>query len=690
MRYVLPLSEVTPADEGVAGAKAFGLSRLALLGFPVPSGFVVLATAFDDFLKENALLLESPHVAAALQGDSGAICTLQEQIASAPVPPLISDEIRTAFDNLGTPTVAVRSSATGAASEDSSHVSWAGIFLSELDVDGGGLLESVKRCWASFFEAAAAAYRRRMGINDGGAMAVIVQEMLRSEVSGVATSCDVTAGHRDTVVIYASWGLAQAQLDGSVTPDRYTVEKDAIGIRDRHVQDQHDALISLASGKLRWRSLRADQKERPKLRDEAILRLALDTQQLECEFGRPIEVEWSFGPSGFSFLQCRPITTLEHSTRHQPQFTDFTAKRSWKRLYDRPWNLFACSLHARGYACPTMAQVLGGTLPDQVYVERQRRSVSIYRPEDQQSDFDASFERRLHGEPAAILEALLHAVDVRDTVEVHVKKGPASFPQLQDAVLFCDEVVVYTMALTRFAGTTAAASPELRDHFEISQQIRTSSPFYDFQEKVVAPLAAMVLQRAGIPHPEDAVGFFTIREILAGQFDALSDRRAAADAGWGFVYQRLGTDEEISWRANPAALTLDLQGPDPLSRLIPQRELRGEPSSPGTVTGVARVVLDIDVDPTSFTDGEVLVSVNGHHRLSPLMARARALVSDEGGAMCHASVLAREFNIPAVTGTHNGTRVITTGSRVEVNGTEGIVRLLGSPPQEADPLDSQT
>jgi len=101
--------------------------------------------------------------------------------------------------------------------------------------------------------------------------------------------------------------------------------------------------------------------------------------------------------------------------------------------------------------------------------------------------------------------------------------------------------------------------------------------------------------------------------------------------------------------------------------------LVGSPASAGTVSGVARVVLD----PVGarLEPGEILVAPSTDPGWTPLFLTAGGLVMEMGGSNSHGAVVAREYGIPAVVGVPGATRDITSGMRVTVDGAAGVVRL---------------
>ena len=101
-------------------------------------------------------------------------------------------------------------------------------------------------------------------------------------------------------------------------------------------------------------------------------------------------------------------------------------------------------------------------------------------------------------------------------------------------------------------------------------------------------------------------------------------------------------------------------------------EFPGLPAAPGDAAGPARVLREAD-DALDVPAGSVLVARVLHPYLAPLLFRAVAVVVEEGGLLQHATVLAREFGLPAVVGVEGATDVIQDGEHLEVSGDRGRV-----------------
>ena len=105
-----------------------------------------------------------------------------------------------------------------------------------------------------------------------------------------------------------------------------------------------------------------------------------------------------------------------------------------------------------------------------------------------------------------------------------------------------------------------------------------------------------------------------------------------------------------------------------------ETQIRGNAGSRGKVTGIARVALSLE-QAAGLQPGEILVCTTTAPPWTPLFATAAAVVTDTGGILSHCAVVAREFGIPAVVGTHVGTATIKTGQRITVDGSRGVVTL---------------
>src|SRR3989339_800824 len=225
-------------------------------GIPVPEGFVILSNAFEKFIEETDLNVEIDAVLDTVDIKEvhtveNASEKIQAIILSKEMPVDIKAEILEFFKNLDCKFVAVRSSAT---SEDSASAAWAGQLDSFLNTTDETLLENVKKCWASLFTPRAIFYRFEKKLKKNKiSVSVVIQKMVNSEESGIAFSVHPVTQDKNQIIIEAGFGLGEAIVSGSVTPDSYVVNKQKFNILDIHVNEQTKALYKKAKGGNEWK-----------------------------------------------------------------------------------------------------------------------------------------------------------------------------------------------------------------------------------------------------------------------------------------------------------------------------------------------------------------------------------------------------------------------------------------------------
>ena len=232
---VLPLEAVGLEAIAEVGGKNASLGEmireLAGEGVRVPGGFATTAEAYRLFLRRGDLL---PQLHRLLDGlDGGDLASLQAAGAGAralllhaPLPPELEGAILTAYRALGSPAVAVRSSATA---EDLPDASFAGQQETFLNVSGeAALLAACRRCYASLFTDRAISYRQLNGFDQFEvALSIGVQRMVRADLacSGVMFSLDTETGFRNAVLLTAAYGLGETVVQGAVNPDEWLIFK---------------------------------------------------------------------------------------------------------------------------------------------------------------------------------------------------------------------------------------------------------------------------------------------------------------------------------------------------------------------------------------------------------------------------------------------------------------------------------
>lgn len=355
------------------GGKGAGLALLHHAGMPVPDGFCVTTTAYRRFVATHEL---EPAIRAAIQGTITP-ADLAEQFLDAPLPADLATAIIDAYSALSqgdaSLAVAVRSSGTA---EDLAAGSAAGQGDSYLGVSGpDAVLDAVRRCWASLWNAHAIAYRSHLATGDGPAdalaagsveMAVVVQRLVTADAAGVVFTADPVSGRRDQYVVNATWGLGEALVGGEVTPDHIVLDAATGAVMAEHLADKHVMTVRSASGT----TVLAVPDE---IRAAATLSGAdlhtvwrLGTAIHEAA-GEPMDIEWAREGGQIWIVQARPITALPPDLWGMEWSREMLIERYPDPLTPMTWSAVSETFF-RSLAASVRA--LGGTLPTDVPLVR--------------------------------------------------------------------------------------------------------------------------------------------------------------------------------------------------------------------------------------------------------------------------------------------------------------------------------
>jgi pyruvate,water dikinase len=312
MLFVKTLNQITKNHVDEAGGKGASLGEMLKAGIPVPPGFVVLSSAFEWFLKETNLVSEvEARLAAVKFKDINSVDRASNEIRSviekAKIPKDLETDILSHYKKLRAPLVAVRSSATA---EDSKTASWAGELETYLNTDSKRLLDNIKKCWSSLYTTRAIYYRReKQLLKSRVSIAVVVQKMVQSEISGICFTVHPVTEDPAQLLIEAGYGLGEAIVSGAITPDSYVVDKVRHALIDVNVANQPRMLVKAFRGN-KWATVKKSRAGAQKLSGRQILELAEMCKRVEKHYGFPCDIEWAFVKGQFYITQSRPITTL--------------------------------------------------------------------------------------------------------------------------------------------------------------------------------------------------------------------------------------------------------------------------------------------------------------------------------------------------------------------------------------------
>lgn len=325
-KFVEWFADVDKDDINSVGGKGANLGEMTQSGFPVPPGFIITSWAYFHFLEVDKLKHKIHEILEHLDvNDSDkleeAAQKVQKLIIHARFPEDIAKDVLHAYftmeRGLKEPVVAVRSSATA---EDLPGASFAGQQSTYLNVHGeANVIEKVKEAWASLFNARAIFYRATNNFDHFKVgIAVPVQKMIESEMSGIMFTLDPVTNDKHKVVIEAIYGLGEMIVQGAVTPDHYEVDKKTDTISNKQVHTQEKVMVKRGEGNV-IKAIEKHVGSKQKLSDEQIIALAKIGKKLEHHYYFPQDSEWAIEKDQIYIVQTRPVTTIgkpAHEKQH--------------------------------------------------------------------------------------------------------------------------------------------------------------------------------------------------------------------------------------------------------------------------------------------------------------------------------------------------------------------------------------
>ena len=318
--YVLPHSAITRDMLDFTGGKNANLGEIrSRAGVPIPKGFAITTSAFSAFMEENQLKDEIRKLKMELKPDVPETLlfvgeSIQKMFMEGRVPEAVEKAILKAYQEYIDPRgpskestpVSLRSSAT----LEDGELSFAGQYVSLLNVPALNIISDYKKILASLFTPRAISYRLHMGIPfEDAEMSVCCLEMINSRSSGVMYSRHPFKAAEDRILINAVWGLGTYAVDGVISPDTYILSKD-------HDPKLLEATISCKPMQMRLHPdgyvmdipVPQELQEKPSLSKEEAITLARYADALEAHFQSPQDMEWAISEAGVALiLQSRPL-----------------------------------------------------------------------------------------------------------------------------------------------------------------------------------------------------------------------------------------------------------------------------------------------------------------------------------------------------------------------------------------------
>jgi pyruvate,water dikinase len=733
---LIPLHAVEARHEPIVGGKAAKLSQLARAGFTVPRGVCLTTWAYESFVGDSDIVNTIRMELGRKSLDEmrweeiwDAALRIRAAFMSQPLSDSLQStiaEVLSAFDS-STP-LAVRSSAIG---EDSADRSFAGLHESIIGVRRtNAVRDAVRLVWASLWSDAALLYRKELGLDPARSrMAVLIQEMVDDDRSGVAFARDPREPRTEHAIIESVPGPCSLLVDGMVDPDRWEIHR-----KTRSV--------------IAWRpgQREGSNDDGPLLepRDlEKILETLLSVEQL---FSWAPDIEWTGRSETLTVLQARPITTVA------PEEDD---KRSWY-LSLRPSDLRLRDLRKRVSEqlipeLEALGQALAAEqldpLDDEQLAQAIRaradsvaewkkiywdefipfahgvRRLGTYYNDAVKPDDPYEFVGLLRDQPLlaaqrnraiAVLAQQLGSHDsVRAAVERLLREhaGSMKWVDFRRELLQIEDVAArfvegFERLSERFLDVTYdderlydQPEPLLWNIVELSRLPDRRPQSSRASGESASVLQQRLLDAVGPERHEEAQHVLETGRVswklrdddnllvarlqsqllraLSVAASRLRDRGQLGDEGKPNASHveplvqalRVPNAAPIVLAPHTAATK---SNPLPTAQGESARQLIGQPASPGLATGTVRCIRGRDAL-SKFRRGEILVCDAIEPTMTHLVPLASAIVERRGGMLIHGSIIARELGIPCVNGVRNAADVLKDGDFVTVDGHLGIV-----------------
>lgn len=709
-KMIIPLQDAAGDNRKKAGNKAAVLAKLLERKIRVPGGFCITRDAYDAFLKETGTgqriifeLGRKPFEEMRWEEMWDASLRIRNMFTTTAMPDWMRQAIlKEAIAGFSGKPVAVRSSSLA---EDSAGASFAGMHESFVNVsDPEKIIQCVKLVWASLWSDAALLYRKELSLDiETSAMAVIIQEMITGDVSGVGFCVD--PNDEGQGVIESVYGLNQGLVDGDVEPDRYFLDRrsgkvvsSAAAVHDRRACPVKDGV----------RIIEAEGKEEMSLDNgeaESIFKVMLRLEEL---FGSAQDVEWTLREERIYILQSRPVTVRDDGEKSWY----LSLRRSLDNLQRLAGRIEDEILPLMDREAKELSDVdLAGLSTEALAAEVDRRKKTFDRWHDIYWEECIPFAHgvRLFG---TVYNDTIHPRDPYEFIDLIVPEKMVSLERnermkvagkyllehpdsidkegnIKDSVLgdMIDRIMIDLGAIaadTDIAGQNRhLAVRMLKSISEMeggsaangaAEYIERSTSFIEAFPEADRDYARQLLSIARKSYQFRDDDNIYLGRIEAALSDAMLESR-----------QRLGSrcDGEDTC-TNPEEVITALRFPGYLPKrkaakeiaeerkIFNARQLRGQPAGKGLARGIARVI-EGAADLFDVRKDEILVCDAIDPTMTFAIPLVNAIVERRGGMLIHGAIIAREYGIPCVTGIPRATELIRTGDDITVDGYRGMV-----------------
>jgi pyruvate,water dikinase len=320
-KWIFWLEEIGQEHNDVVGKKCANLGEMTKMGLPVPRGFSLSLKAEERFIRETSADQEIRQFLAKFGGKVHGLKQYEEVskglrhiMETKEIPTDMRETIMSYYDLLcdrcgAEVAVSVRSAGT---------VSHPGQYETYLSVRGRDeVLHKVLKVWSSIYNTRtiSAIDHKGLPVEDSLPIGVCVLELVNARCAGVGFTCDPVSGDPSQVVIEGNWGLGESVVSGTLTPDKYIVEKNTLNIIERAIGEKQMQVVATDEGAVEQETP-PDKQRMSCLSDDEVVSIAQLAKALEVHFGVPQDMEWAISadfpsPDNIFLLQTRPAAGIK-------------------------------------------------------------------------------------------------------------------------------------------------------------------------------------------------------------------------------------------------------------------------------------------------------------------------------------------------------------------------------------------
>lgn len=664
MKFVHQIDERYTSRLIISGGKGANLFKLKNFGFNVPKGFIVNTKAFDEFISQNYLIQFIKEELSNVRIDNNdsisiASNNIKQRIRNAFIPNEITNQLKKILTFFESNKFSVRSSGVF---EDNYNNSWAGQFDSFLNVPVDKIEDKLRECWASFFNSRAISYNIRAYKSlKKLKFAVVVQEMVSSEISGVAFSIEPKENDFNKILIEAAPGLGENLVSGREQVFTAIIDKKKkILLNKTFNSNNHSDLLTLKQINL----------------------LAEQILKLEKRFNKPVDIEWAFANNQLYFLQIRPITGLGRKRKRSIRIGNLPDIDNYELTFKVSGLSFLFTdmlTHGFKYLDPLFTSNQENQFCQYFTNEKMeyatKLGMTIFSKKngfkEYQTNFTKFYETNIKVLDEIIERRKLSKSSTRQFFKIlskfftYYSKMDNQFTNL--AYLYSEEKPVVKENLYQLS------------IFKDNARLWINNSSLE-NESQFAKLINRVCDDFKIDNSDlECYKIEDIIQLFHGIF--LPDKEVQNRKLSYTIYYLQGQQYYIT-----GAKSIDyINKISARQNMFLNSEIKGQVANKvqKKVTGKVRVInvdysnLDrLNTQINEMVKGEILVAEFTAPELISACRKAKAIVTDIGGLLSHAAIISRELDIPCLVGTHNAAKILKTGDEIAIDFEIGIVNKI--------------